>query len=135
MIRNTFARNDKDYKIPFRPVSSIDDTVVRPCYSGTRNYLLTGKEAKEYAVAGKNIGGSRALVRDFNEPEYAVTRSKRNFADTKVDLITDRKARLKGNYGQNMGVVIYADKVNVPKKGSKDVKTEINIRAVEFEPV
>ncbi len=133
MIRSTFASVDKDYKVPVRPVESSDNSILKPCYTAVKNYILTGKEAREYAVAGKNIGGARALVRDFNESNYTITRSKKDFASCKTDILMDTTARLKGEYGQNLGLVIYADKVNVPKKGSKGVKTEINIRGIDFE--
>ncbi len=135
MIRNTFALVDKDYKMPLKAVDSSENQIVRPCYSAERSYLLTGKEAKQYASAGKNIGGARALVRDYNEPDYVINRSKKDFAYCKTDIMSDYKARLKNDYGQNMGLIIYADKVNVPKKGSKGCKTEIKIRGIDFESV
>lgn len=135
MIRTVMAQMDKDYKAPTRPVDSSHNELVKPCYTTFRNYILTGKEASEYAVSGRNIGGARALVRDFDESEYVIDKSKRSFANCKEDLTTDPKVRLKNQYGGNLGLVIYADKIDVPKKGHKGSKTEINIKGIDFEPV
>ncbi len=135
MIRTAFAQADKDYKIPSRPIEGSENNPVKPSYSKHRTYLLTGQEAREYAAAGKNIGGARALVRDFNESQYVINKSQKDFAYVANEIISDPKARLKGDFGQNLGIVIYADKVNVARKGSKGVKTEIDIRGIDFEPL
>ena len=135
MIRTSFATADKDYKIPARPVDSSHNSTVRPCYCGTRNYILTGKDAADYADAGEDIGNSRALVRDYQGSDYLILKSKRSFAEQKQSIINRRDSRLKGNYENNLGLVIYADKTEVPKAGNKGTKTEINIKGIDFEPV
>ncbi|MDD3237485.1 MAG: hypothetical protein PHV37_05240 [Candidatus Gastranaerophilales bacterium] len=134
MIRNAFANVDNDYKIPAKPIPSSENSRIRPCYTGDRNYILTGKDAQDYFESGKNIGGARALVRDYNEDRYAITKSKRDFAYTKTGLIANPNLRLKNKYGNNLGIVIYADKQELPKKG-KGTKTDITIKGIDFEPL
>lgn len=135
MVRMSFAHTDDDYKIPSKPIDSAHNDVVKPCYSYYRNYLLTGKEAKKIANCGEHIGGSIVLSREFDEPEYVVDRSRKNFHDFSEEILADTGARLKNQYGGRMGLVIYADKNEVPLKGHKGFKTEINIRGIDFEPV
>ncbi len=135
MIRKTYAFVDKDYKIPSTPVPSTKNQIAKPCYGEYLNYMLTGKEAQEYSITGKKIGSSRALVRDFDAPEEIIDRSKSEFALRKNFILANNQSRLKTPIGTNLGIVIYADKVNIPKKGSKGVKTEINVKGIGFEPI
>lgn len=135
MIRNTFANVDKDYKIPLKAVDNASNPTLKPCYTYTKNYLLTGKEAREYGSAGKNIGGARALVRDFDEDKYAITKSKKDFSYCKTDLLSNYDLRLKNQYGGNLGLVIYADKIEVPRKGSRGTKSQIHIKGIDFEAI
>lgn len=132
MIRQTFAFNDNDYKPPYSSVNSKDNYIIKPCYTNNKNYILTGREAEKYAYAGREIGGARALVRDYNEPSYAITNSKRKFGYCKEDILSDKTCRLKNKYGSPMGLVIYADKIVSTKKSQAD---KYSIKAVDFEPV
>lgn len=135
MIRMSFAHTDSDYKIPSKPVDSCHNEIIKPCYSSYRNYLLTGKEAGEYSVSGRNIGGAIALEHEDDRAYYMVDRSRKNFHDSKESILANPKVRLKNQYGGNMGLVVYAYKEDVPLKGHKGFRTEINIKGIDFEPV
>lgn len=135
MIRMSLAHMDKDYKIPPSPVDSSHNEIIKPAYSRDRNYLLTGDEARGYALSGRNIGGARVLVRDHGASYSRIDDSKRDFGYYKEDVLTDYNARLRNQNGSRMGMVIYADVDEVPRKGHKGMRSEIKIKGIDFEPV
>ena len=135
MIRKTYSFVDRDYRIPAQPILSTKNDVIRPYYSNYLNYIFSGAEAQEYAKLGKNIGESRALVRDYDAPEEVIKRSKTDYSSKTSYILAKNQARLRTPIGTNLGLVIYADKVDLPAKGKNKVKTEIKIKGIDFESI
>lgn len=137
MVRRSLAQVDDDYKIPTRPVDYSHKNMVVNCHANYKNYLLTGKEASEYSAVCRKMGGSNVLANEFGAKKIVISRAKEDYANWINDNIKDSALRLKNEYGGRQGLVIYADKVKVPKKdkGKKGFNTEINIKGIDFEPV
>ncbi len=130
MLRRSFAYVDKSYKLPAQAMTSDQTTKPKECDNNGIHYILTGREASEYAVNGKNIGGAVVLTRDYNASSNCISEAKKRFGIYKEKLINDKNRRLQTNTGMHIGMVIYVDRVKAPQKAGSN---SLEIKAVDFE--
>lgn len=143
MIRKFMSVYDKDYKIPNEKIESKDNNIARLTYSGHQIYLLTGRQAENYAKAGKKIGEMTAYDSELNdqakeqseiwgneEPPEDHTferRSRRSWGYTK-DGITNSGSYLKTPSGQPASLYIYAEETEHYKKATTVQTTSIDFK-------
>lgn len=135
MIRRSFANADNDYKIPLTPIKPEDNNIIAKCSNYNKNYIFTGREARELIAQNKRLGGVQNLVNEFNNSPYKIEQQNKNYSSFMTSTFANSNLKLKNEYGGRLGLVIYADTENVPLKGDKGFRTEINIKGIDFEPV
>lgn len=141
MIRKLFASYDKDYKLPYNPVETTDNDIVKPLYKNDGfddeyDYFLTGPDAEKAHALGKDIGRSWREYRDYEndttrdrEEPFEVRDSKKSYGRKINRSIFVPGNRLTRKDGKKLTLYVYAQ--TTPRY---DKVPGITIKAIDFKP-